>query len=142
MKLWFTPKNITNQIKKINIMDTKPEENIQMTQADTQVPSQQGSIEAEIEVAPKIVEPKFKVISIDKTEAPSGMSGDNWFRYVIGQGTSKIEGLTMGSKKNVTEHAEAIAFDLNGRSKGGGAAHKSGKSKATPPNIPAPEVKS
>ena len=142
MKLWFTPKNVTNQIKKINIMDTKPEENIQMTEADTQVPSQQESIEAKIEVAPKIVEPKFKVISIDKTEAPSGMSGDNWYRYVIGQGTSKIEGLTMGDLINVTAHAEAIAFDLNGRSKGGNAAHKSGKSKATPPNIPAPAVKS
>lgn len=114
-------------------MNTKTEENVQNTEAIT---------EDETELKAKQIEPKFKVISIDKTETPSGMSGDNWYRYVIGQGSSKIEGLTMGNMKEVTEHAEAIAVDLNGRSKGGNAAHKSGKSRATPPNIPPPEKKS
>ena len=138
---------VANLIKKMITMKTEPEDKQNpvktlITSTTSEAADNESGVMVEDTPIPKIAEPKFKVISIDKTEAPSGMSGDNWYRYVIGQGASKIEGLTMGDMKNVTEHAEAIAFDLNGRSKGGNAAHKSGKSKATPPNIPAPEVKS
>ena len=36
---------------------------------------------------------KYQVVSVEKTTPPEGMPGDNWHRYVIGQGSAKIEGL-------------------------------------------------
>lgn len=58
---------------------------------------------------------KYGVVSVEKTEAPEGMSGDNWHRYIIGQGTSKIEGKRSGTLKDVTKHAESFAEELNAR---------------------------
>ena len=59
--------------------------------------------------------PEYHVIKVEKTTAPKGLSGDNWHRYVIGQGSSKIEGKKPGSLKTVTQHAEMIVEDLNSR---------------------------
>lgn len=58
---------------------------------------------------------KFQVVSVEKTEPPEGMPAGNWYRYVIGQGGSKIDGLKLGTLKTVTEHAECVAEDLNTR---------------------------
>lgn len=88
----------------------------------------------------KVTEPKFKVISIEKTSAPEGMVGDNWHQYVIGQGAAKIEGMKSGSLKDVTLHAKNVADDLNSRSKGKLTNQIArNKQKVTPPNPPAPE---
>ena len=59
---------------------------------------------------------KYKVISIDKIDTPEGMPEGDWYCYVIGYGKSKIDGKKPGTLKNVTQHAEAIAEDLNLRS--------------------------
>jgi len=59
---------------------------------------------------------KYQVISIDKIDTPKGMPGSDWYGYVIGYGKSKINGKKPGTLNNVTEHAEAIAEDLNLRS--------------------------
>lgn len=59
---------------------------------------------------------KYQVISVDKIVTPTGMPGGDWYCYVIGHGNSKIDGKKPGTLKNVTEHAEAIAEDLNLRS--------------------------
>jgi len=59
---------------------------------------------------------KYQVISVDKIVAPEGMPGSDWYRYVIGYGKSKIDGKKPGTLNNVTQHAEAIAEDLNLRS--------------------------
>ncbi|WP_455376358.1 hypothetical protein [Kaarinaea lacus] len=59
---------------------------------------------------------KYSVITVEKTETPEGLTGDNWYRYVIGEGGSKIEGKKPGSLKGVTEHAHAAAEELNSRS--------------------------
>ena len=77
----------------------------------------------EVEAVEKTVKPKLKyhVVTVEKTVAPEGMPGDNWHRYVIGQGGSKIEGTKPGSMKAVTEHAKAVAADLNERSGRGGS---------------------
>lgn len=136
MKLWFSPKKTSESKTKMSNMDTKPDNSKDEIKID-----KDDSLQADL-VKAKSVEPRFKVISINKTEAPSGMTGDNWYRYIIGQGTSKIEGLTMGDLKKVTQHAEAIAVDLNDRSKSGVSSHKTNKSKATPPRPPAPAVDS
>lgn len=58
---------------------------------------------------------KFHVVSVEKTTAPEGLPGDNWHRYVIGQGSSKIEGIKPGTLKAVTQHAEEVVEDLNSR---------------------------
>ena len=62
----------------------------------------------------------YSLISIEKIDTPDGLPDDDWYRYVIGQGTSKIEGLRSGSLNTVTHHAEQYAKELNERfSKGG-----------------------
>jgi len=65
----------------------------------------------------------YRVISVEKTTAPEGMTGDNWHLYVVGQGTARIEGKKPGTLKSVTEHAEAFAEDLNSRTGKGGSTY-------------------
>ena len=57
----------------------------------------------------------FDVKSVEKADAPEGMSGDNWHRYILECGDNTIEGLKPGTLKAVTEHAQAIVEDLNER---------------------------
>jgi len=57
----------------------------------------------------------FQVIEVDKITPPEGLTGDNWYRYVIGQGHSKIEGKKTGTLQTVTAHAETVVEDLNSR---------------------------
>ena len=61
-------------------------------------------------------EVEYNVVSVEKTEAPDGMEGANWYRYVIGRGTSTMVGSRRGTLKQVTEHAKTLASDLNARS--------------------------
>ncbi len=58
---------------------------------------------------------KYHVVTVEKISPPEGMPGNNWHRYVIGQGNSRIEGKKPGTMKAVTEHAEMIVEDLNSR---------------------------
>ena len=66
---------------------------------------------------------KFHVVSVEKTAPPEGLPGDNWHLYVIGQGTSRIEGKKPGTLQTVTEHAETVAEDLNLRMDRGGSTY-------------------
>lgn len=59
---------------------------------------------------------KYQVISVDKIDTPEGMPDGEWYCYVIGYGKSKIDGKKPGTLKDVTQHAEAVAEDLNLRS--------------------------
>lgn len=61
---------------------------------------------------------KYNVVSIDKIDTPEGMPEGNWYHYVIAYGKSTIDGKKPGTLKNVTQHAEAVAVDLNLRSQG------------------------
>jgi len=81
----------------------------------------------------KSIEFKYRVVSIEKTETPTGMPGDNWYKYIIGQGTSKIEGFKAGTLKEVTEHVDTFTEDLNGRAKSGSTAYAARKKKMNPP---------
>ena len=96
---------------------------------------------AEAFVQKKIIEPKYKVISIKKIDTPDGMVGDNWHQYIVGQGRSKIDGLKAGTLKEVTLHAETFAEYLNDRSKGKFSSQIARKQNATPPVPPKPENK-
>ena len=91
-------------------------------------------------------EPKYKVISVEKTEPPEGLPGNNWHHYVIGYGKSRIDGTKPGTKAAVTEHAENVAEDLNSRTGiGGGSTYAPRRTNAsnvkTAPKPPAPEKK-
>ena len=64
---------------------------------------------------------KYQVETVEKTTAPEGMTGDNWHRYVIGQGNSRIEGKKSGTLQDVTLHAETVAEEFNLRTGRGGS---------------------
>ncbi len=71
----------------------------------------------------KYNENKYQVIVVEKTTAPEGMPGDNWYRYVIQKGelaNSIMECKKTGSLKDVTEHAENVAETINLRNVRGG----------------------
>ena len=42
------------------------------------------------------VEQKYRVMAVEKTLPPDGMTGD-WYHYVIGEGNSRIDGKKGGS---------------------------------------------
>ena len=86
----------------------------------------------------EVIKRKFNVMNIEKIDTPDGMAGDNWYQYVVGQGSSEIKGLTMGTLKQVTEHANKVADDLNDRSKGKKAGYTSSQNSKTPAKPPAP----
>jgi len=64
---------------------------------------------------------KFHVVSVEKSEPPEGMAAGSWYRYVLGQGSSKIEGLKLGTLQVVREHAQNMVDDLNTRANRGGS---------------------
>jgi hypothetical protein len=72
---------------------------------------------------------KYRVVSVEKTTPPEGMPDGNWYRYVIGQGTSRIEGIRLGTLKAVTRHAEEFAENLDTRTSIGYSAYAARKQK-------------
>lgn len=58
---------------------------------------------------------EYTLISVEKTDPPSGVEGGNWYRYIVGRGSSSLVGKRRGTLKQVTEHAETLAEDLNSR---------------------------
>ncbi len=83
-------------------------------------------------VKKEVIKLKFNVMNIEKIDTPDGMAGDNWYQYVVGQGSSEIKGLTMGTLNQVTEHANKISEDLNDRSKGKKTGYSSSQNNKTP----------
>lgn len=60
----------------------------------------------------------FKLARVEKTDAPDGADGDNWYRYVLDNGRSTITGQRRGSLKDVTAHAHRYAEQVNARGLG------------------------
>lgn len=63
----------------------------------------------------KTIKDHYHVVSVEKIDAPEGMEGRNWHRYVIERGSSVLTGKKPGSLKAVTAHARQVASDLNSR---------------------------
>ncbi len=66
---------------------------------------------------------KYHLIKVEKTTAPDGMLGDNWYLYVIQKGN--LSNTTMDCKKtgtleSVTKHAKELAETMNLRNIKGG----------------------
>ena len=66
---------------------------------------------------------KYHVIKVEKTTAPEGMLGENWYLYVIQKGdlTNTIMNCKKtGTLKSVTEHAKDMSETINSRNVKGG----------------------
>jgi len=57
----------------------------------------------------------YYVDCVERTDPPKDIQTGDWYRYVIGRGKSRIEGLKPGSLQTVTEHAHSAVDDLNTR---------------------------
>ena len=69
------------------------------------------------------IKSKYHVIKVEKTTAPDGMLGENWYLYVIQKGNlsnSIMECKKTGTLKSVTEHAKDLAETINSRNVKGG----------------------
>lgn len=60
----------------------------------------------------------FHLVSVERTEAPSGAAGRNWHRYTIRQGGNDIHGYLQGSVSAVKSAVEEIIAQLNERRAG------------------------
>lgn len=58
---------------------------------------------------------EYKLVTVEKTDPPEGVEDGTWHRYVVSRGDSSLEGKRRGTLKQVTEHAETLAEDLNSR---------------------------
>ena len=69
------------------------------------------------------IKSKYHVIKVEKTTAPEGMLGENWYLYVIQKGdltNSIMDCKKTGTLKSVTAHAKDMAEILNLRNVKGG----------------------
>jgi hypothetical protein len=57
----------------------------------------------------------YKIVSIERSEAPSGTEGDDWYAYVIAQGPHTINGYRKGKLKDVKLAVEEVVAQLNER---------------------------
>lgn len=67
---------------------------------------------------PAILGKPYGVVSIERSDAPSGTEGKNWYSYVISQGPNVIQGYRQGSLKAVTEAVDEVVGQLNERRMG------------------------
>lgn len=66
---------------------------------------------------------KYHVIKVEKTTAPKGMLGENWYLYVVQKGSltdTIMECKKTGTLKSVTAHAKGVADTINARNVKGG----------------------
>lgn len=69
------------------------------------------------------IKSNYHVIKVEKTMAPEGMSGKNWYLYVIQKGSltnSIMDCKKTGTLESVTKHAKELAETLNLRNVKGG----------------------
>ena len=63
---------------------------------------------------PQLPDP-YEIVSIRSVVAPSGMTGMDWHRYEISQGSNRIVGYRSGAAEIVQEAVELIVLNLNTR---------------------------
>ena len=60
----------------------------------------------------------YEIVSVSRSDPPSGMEGDDWHRYVISQGKNTIEGYRQGKPRAVKKAVEEIVAQVNERHMG------------------------
>jgi len=58
---------------------------------------------------------EYCVVSIEKTKAPDGTEGSNWYKYIVARENSTIVGNMRGSLSQVTKYADEFVENLNSR---------------------------
>lgn len=69
------------------------------------------------------IKSKYHVIKVEKTTAPEGMLGENWYLYVIQKGNltnTLMDCKKTGTLESVNKHAKELAETLNLRNVYGG----------------------
>ena len=61
----------------------------------------------------------YRVESVEKAEMPAGTEGDDWYRYVLLSGNSRLTGFHRGSRAEVEEYASHWVEEYNLRSSRG-----------------------
>jgi hypothetical protein len=61
----------------------------------------------------------YQVETIEKTSPPDGVTGGDWYRYVLKSGNSVMEGKKSGTLKQVTLHADELVEQINSRNSWG-----------------------
>ena len=75
----------------------------------------------------------YRLISIERTTAPSGGAGGNWFVYRIAQGKNMATGYRRGSRGDVDAEVERIVNALNVRLLAKGQRYRSAGRPPKPP---------
>jgi hypothetical protein len=68
------------------------------------------------------IRPIYAVASVEKAAMPAGTEGDDWYRYVLSGGSSRITGFHRGSRAEVEEYAIHCAEEFNLRTNRGKSA--------------------
>jgi len=58
----------------------------------------------------------YQVVSVEKARMPTGTDDEDWYRYVLSSGSSRVTGFRRGSREEVEEYASHWAEELNSRS--------------------------
>ena len=61
------------------------------------------------------MEGDYCIVSVEPTDAPGGLGGENWYRYIIDQGDNRIYGYRQGRRQSVTTSIEDLVLHLNER---------------------------
>lgn len=75
-------------------------------------------------------EEEYRIDSVQPSDPPTGMTGTDWYCYVIVQGTNSIRGYRTGSRRAVMTAVEEIILQLNERRFG-----KRGRAKKAAPKV-------
>lgn len=70
---------------------------------------------------------RYRLVTVEETTAPDGVSGEDWCLYVIQLGDSKIVSKKVGSHCAITQHANEVVVMLNERFIRGGTSYASRK---------------
>ena len=86
-----------------------------------------GSVADDLAVA------SYRLMSIDRTGAPSGATGDDWLVYRISLGANVVTGYRRGRRQDVSVALEHMVQALNARLLVKGRPYRSGRPPPPPP---------
>ena len=79
---------------------------------------------------------RYVLIRVEKADPlPAWLPDNNWYRYIIRQGNSDLEGYIIGSLPSATEYAESVTANMNERSINGKYNYSANKKKS-PKSLP------
>ena len=70
-----------------------------------------------------LIHRRYVVAEVEKVDAPGGRDGDDWYRYTLTRGASRITGFHRGTEAEVTDYATECEEAFNERNRRGKATH-------------------